>query len=650
MSRDLTATPLAQWQHLLVEIGIAGDALFAAIEGDELLSGIAAMMQLRQLRADLRRVEAPSLRGDDAEATAVRETVALAHGVRVVEAAMDGWLQRPLPGDAVLLASPLGIAALADALLPAAWDFSTDLVVLVGGGLEPVAHVLADLGQRRIAVLDGDPAALPAEVIAVTSFDELSAAVRTMVPNAPKQLALRAALGISADHVEAAGRAAHEAMSDLRVHGNTVQAFSRTWIDQGARNMAGLAKWPTVGDVGDAFAGVPMVIVAPGPSLARNASQLRALKGRAIITAFSHSLKPVLAAGIVPDLIMTVDPQDVRYHFGDADLSQTCLVNAATVHPALFELPAGRMLTLSANSAIDDWIFEGLGEEAMVPGGGSVATSAFSLALRWKCDPIVFVGLDLSFPGGQYYVSTSSDGGARAEVDARGIMRVTGWSDNFHAMKASGGPGAAAERTIELPGWAGGTVPSSFMFSMFHRWFVERMRAVTDTRVYNCTEGGAFIAGMTHAPLADVVGELRAPGALDIGAMIDAATAGVDGERRRRQLVRHLTGYRHGLARAKKLATRAAKLIASEDVGPELVRLERALAKTLRPMGFVSLIAQRELDRAHDVARRAGSPEGFLAASASLLATLGTVIAQLEPALHGALGRLQAEHGHGRAA
>ena len=34
----------------------------------------------------------------------------------------------------------------------------------------------------------------------------------------------------------------------------------------------------------------------------------------------------------IPDLVVTVDPQDVRYHFAGCDLSGTCLVNAATAN------------------------------------------------------------------------------------------------------------------------------------------------------------------------------------------------------------------------------------------------------------------------------------------------------------------------------
>ena len=207
-----------------------------------------------------------------------------------------------------------------------------------------------------------------------------------------------------------------------------------------------------------------------------------------------------------PDLVFTVDPQDVRYQFGDADLGAMTLVSGVTVHPALYQAGAARYLTLAANSALDEWAYEGLGESPQAAGGGSVATTALSVALRWKCDPVVMVGLDLSFPGGRYYVDTSCDGGARA-VTRDGKITVEGWSDHFHDMKKAGGPKAPSERAIELPGWHGGTVPSSFMFSMFHRWFVEtlRRRAPGGARVLNCTEGGAFIDGMEHVPLAGVI-------------------------------------------------------------------------------------------------------------------------------------------------
>lgn len=636
---------LSAWRSLLSDLGDLGAALSASVEADDVVAAISAMMQLRSTRAALVRVEAPlAIAGNLAELEMMSDVISHVVRARATEGMMERWLARSRPADARLLASPLGVAVLADALLPAVWDFETDLVVLVGAELAPVAEVLADIGQKRI-VMVGDGS--PTRAIGVHGVEELAPAIRTLISGPPNRYVVRAPAGYDHAYVTRLADETKNAVSDLRIHRNTVHAFSRTWLEQGIANLPALAQWPSIADVGDAFAGMPMVIVAPGPSLKRNAAQLKALKGRAIITAFSHSLKPVLAAGVVPDLVITVDPQDVRYHFADCDLSGTCVVNAATVHPSLFELPATQFLTLSSNSAIDDWIFDGLGANATAPGGGSVATSAFAIALKWRCDPIVFVGLDLSFTDGEYYVATSSDGGARAVIDDSGVMRVEGWSKGFHAMKATGGPSAAAERRIDLPGWHGGTVPSSFMFAMFHRWFVERMTSVTDTDVYNCTEGGAYIEGMVHVPLHAVAPELAEP--IDVGVILAAATARVDAERHAR-FVDHLASFTRGLRRARKLGKLARVEIARGNTGPRLERIEKALARTLQPLVFASLLAQREVERADDVSRRPASERDYLSATASLMTTLDSVIDQLEPALTTALAKLTPRRHHGAAA
>jgi hypothetical protein len=188
------------------------------------------------------------------------------------------------------------------------------------------------------------------------------------------------------------------------------------------------------------------------------------------------------------------------------------------------------------------------------------------------------------------------------------------------------------------------------MFSLFHRWFVDRLRALhaaSAITVYNCTEGGSFIDGMVHAPLAEVAAGLT--GAIDVADELDAAAMTVDGGRGAR-IVEHLTGYLRGLRRSKHLARSARRMIERGDPGGKLVSVERHLAGALQPLTFVSLLAQREVDAAHDVARRPGEAEVYLAASAALFDTLLSVIDQLEPTLQAALVRLGARRTRGRAA
>ncbi len=631
---------LAAWQGALLEIGTLGEKLGDSIEHDDLVGAIATMMQLRRARSAVSRVESSTKNLDELDLDAVRMVRMSVARTRGVDEIMRQWLGRDLPADGKLLASPIGIAVLADAMLPASWDFERDLVVLVGSELAPVAQLLADVGQHRIILLgEGD---LPANAISARSLEEVVLAIRTMTPMAPTQVALRASTTADRELVDSCSAAARDGLADLRVHQNTVRSFSRTWIEQGAGNLPALARWPSVEQVGDAFAGKPMVIVAPGPSLARNIDQLRSLQGRAVICCFSHSLKPVLAAGVTPDVIVSVDPQDVRYHFAGCDTSRSYLVNGATVHPSLFDMPARGKLALAANGPIDDWLFDALGSSPQVVGGGSVATSAFSLALRWKCDPIIFLGLDLSFPGGQYYVATSSDGEARAELNPDGTMKVAGWSRGFQAMKAGGGPAAVAERVVELPGWHGGTVPSSFMFALFHRWFVETMRTVTTT-VYNCTEGGSRIEGMQHVPFADVRASLG--DGVDAQAVLAHTVASVDAERRTAKVAHQLASHLSRLRRARGLAIHANMLIARGGAERDLVRTEKALVDTLAPLEFASLLAQREVERAIEVAAHEGGFADFLVASSALLATVVDVIDQLVPILsatHAEMGRSRA--------
>jgi hypothetical protein len=123
----------------------------------------------------------------------------------------------------------------------------------------------------------------------------------------------------------------------------------------------------------------------------------------------------------------------------------------------------------------------------------------------------------------------------------------------------------------------------------------------------------------------------------------------VDGDRVDR-IIDHVTGFLRGLRRSRRLARVARRLIERGNTGPRLAAVERGIAAALAPLSFVSLLAQRELDRAHDVARRPGAEVDYLAASASLFDTLIAVLDQVEPALRVALLRLGPRRSHGRAA
>ena len=50
----------------------------------------------------------------------------------------------------------------------------------------------------------------------------------------------------------------------------------------------------------------------PRSSLSKNISFLKKLKGKALIICVLHALRPLRAAGVVPDIVIHTDPQNLK--------------------------------------------------------------------------------------------------------------------------------------------------------------------------------------------------------------------------------------------------------------------------------------------------------------------------------------------------
>jgi Protein of unknown function DUF115 len=619
------ALSLAKLEQVLADLAALGEVMIDAIESGDDARLLASLQMARGLRARLGggRALAEAEAGSLADVQRVRRLLDAAH---VAEAIADRWLARPLPSPGELLASPGGDVLLADSLLPAVWDFDLDLVILVGGDVAPLASALRRLGQQRIVWFDrgGDGGSDPStDAQYVQDEDELAAVIRGYDLEMPTRLVVTALDPDQAELCAEVRERFFDTRTDVFVQRNTIVAFNRTWLEQGLANVGALCEWPSIAALDGKLAGKPLVVIAPGPSLARNVHRLKQLEGKAVLVAVSHALTALTRAGVTPDFVVAVDPQDLRYHYEGNQLDRVAaVINAATVHPALFQLGDTRYLWTAANGELDLWVGDLVGEQAPVGGGGSVATVAFMLALRWRCDPIAVVGLDLSFPGGKYYVETSCDGDARAVTSADGrSVTVQGWSAGFHRMKQSSTVPARHERVVELPGWHGEPVPSSFMFALFHSWFVDRVRQLGGAvELYNCTEGGASIEGMQHVPLA-AFAERIADAEVDTRAAVSQAVTAVEPNRRKRAALARLDELVANLRRCRALARRSARLARSAAASSgceELARAESDLVRQLGSLRLLSMMAQHEIGDALQDAREVISVEEAATRSARL--------------------------------
>lgn len=272
-----------------------------------------------------------------------------------------------------------------------------------------------------------------------------------------------------------------------------------TWFDDAIRNFPAYARGPGVARLFDRFAGVPAVIVAAGPSLDRNIEHLAASRDRVMVIAVGTALKKLDRIGIVPDFAVALESNDIRFQFeGVGFLPQTFGVLNLNSFPALWELPFRAKFGYTGRPASFKWLTEAIGRNDEIAVGGSVATTAFSLAAHMGCDPVILVGQDLAF----------SPGGA---MHATGVGALPG-QDVPEAVRASLDDDDALSRHgfYWVPGWTGERVLTRANFRNYLMWFEKNVSAVTSLgrAAFNCTEGGARIEGFVHRPLAEVLAEL----------------------------------------------------------------------------------------------------------------------------------------------
>ena len=159
------------------------------------------------------------------------------------------------------------------------------------------------------------------------------------------------------------------------------------------------------------FTGCPAILVAAGPSLARNIHQLKTLRDQAVLIAAQTTLRLLLSEGIVPHFVTSLDFSELsRQFFEGVDLPDDLVLVAepkATWHvidtfrgtPAM----AGHRVVLLDNEFAHRCIGDELAKRTPMEPGATVMHLAFYLAQWLGCDPIIFVGQDLAFTGHCYY-------------------------------------------------------------------------------------------------------------------------------------------------------------------------------------------------------------------------------------------------------
>ncbi|MBZ0273444.1 DUF115 domain-containing protein [bacterium] len=284
----------------------------------------------------------------------------------------------------------------------------------------------------------------------------------------------------------------------------TLAMKSRTWLTHAFANLPRFLSVGHVGRLAGKFAGVPVVIVAAGPSLDRNIDALARMRDRVVVIAVGTALKKLAATDIVPDIAVALESNDIRTQFEGIDaLPRVFGALDLNSFPPLWDLPFAGLFGFAGGAADNAWFLDRLDRaSARIPTGGSVATAAFSIADVMGGNPIVLIGQDLAY-------------GESGQSHALGADEASRF-DLASGAPQGGEADLAREGYFRVPGWRGGEVLTKTNLRNYLLWFEQSVPAVTagGRRAINATEGGARIGGFEQVPLTDVLGAL-APLAFD---------------------------------------------------------------------------------------------------------------------------------------
>ena len=387
-----------------------------------------------------------------------------------------------------------------DNQLPLAWEFEHDLITIHNLENRFLIDLLIQRGQKRIFLLGGtiDVSQLNIEVPDTviykvedeTQIDDLVVAF----PQRPPRRIVSLDCGNSPSSPEKMIY-----IKDLLTRGRSRAWLRFNTINRGDAvkildNLANILVHRQTSEFHQKFKGVPAIIVCPGPSLKKNIAQLKKFKGRALIICVLHALKSLKSEGIVPDIVIHVDPQNLKkekvnkkhditlfdHWINKTDLRDVpYFVTSSTAPPDNFDIPVDEVLWMSPGMRIGEFLPIDLHDYTRV--GGSVSHSAFDLAVEFGCSKIVLIGQDLA-------LTDEGDAYFEKAILGKRTSRIGGLGEQF---KVKGFYGKEVT-----------TTSSYAFFAQFYKYFAVEVKEL-GISLFNCTEGGVFIEGFDHISLED---------------------------------------------------------------------------------------------------------------------------------------------------
>ncbi len=279
---------------------------------------------------------------------------------------------------------------------------------------------------------------------------------------------------------------------------NARRKFAPRYLLNSIRNLPAIVGGRDVRALTNAAAGLPAIVVGAGPSLDASIDELARLRDRAVIIATDTSLRPLLTRGIVPQLVIGLDPSDLnaRHLLALPECRDTWLVAESALDPKATAAFDGRTFWFRvAPHHPWPWYNEQGIDIGRLDVWGSVLTGAFQVACLAGCDPIITLGADLSFLGGRPYVRGTTYEFDWAWAAAFGTPVEQTWRTQL-----AGRNDLRTEKDLN-----GNDTPTTAAMLQFRDWMVAHARK-SGRRLVNASGAGMLFGdGVEQASLSETL-------------------------------------------------------------------------------------------------------------------------------------------------
>ena len=400
---------------------------------------------------------------------------------------------------AELMASSEGVGLYVDAVLPAAWDFSQDIAILVGEHAAVLDEELRNRGQQKFIYLlanNSDEKSITSPLAASDAESDSVEFTSGSSPNAEmfshllgEEIPLIVVFGLDPmGEPEAVIQEDYErirkSLSAVFLGKRSIKEWPEIFTDQWLGRMHDLPEFGSASELRPKFKGQDVLIASPGPSLTDSLDDLKQRRAEFLVIAPIRSLKALLEAEVVPDYAFHVDATDfssiIPEHPSLSDISMIC---GDYVHSSIFDGGFGDIYVAPDPSMVGNDLSTALhGGDPPLLQGGCVATCAVAMSAQYGAASITLIGQDLSISKGKYVQQTK---GAKLGI-----------SKNKEAERENA--------VLTCQGINGERLQTQDDYL----WFIGEMENAaayyaSKVEFFNCTTHGAFLEGWTHEPLLD---------------------------------------------------------------------------------------------------------------------------------------------------